>query len=160
MAWCSARRSSIGALGAALGLGLGILLGQAAVQMVTQTINDLYFVISVRGIQVPPSSLVKGGLAGLLASLLAAAPPAWEAASVPPRLALSRSGLEGKASVTVGRVAVLGILAALMGGLILVIPTRSLAISFTGTSLVVLGLAALDALGDRQVDETAGRPTR
>ncbi len=102
----------IGALGAALGLLLGILLGQGAVQMVTQTINDLYFVLSVRGVQVPVSSLVKGGLAGLLASLLAAAFPAWEAASVPPRLALSRTGLEGKASITVNRVAVIGILAA------------------------------------------------
>jgi putative ABC transport system permease protein len=133
----------IGALGAALGLGLGILLGQGAVQMVTRTINDLYFVLSVRGVQVPVSSLVKGGLAGLLASLLAAAVPAWEAASVPPRLALSRTGLEGKASLTVNRVAVFGILAALLGGLVLLIPTRSLAVSFTGTSLVVIGLAGL-----------------
>jgi putative ABC transport system permease protein len=133
----------IGALGAALGLGLGILLGQGAVKMVTQTINDLYFVISVRGVQVPVSSLVKGGLAGLLASLLAAAFPAWEAASVPPRLALSRTGLEGKATITVNRVAVLGILAALTGGLVLLIPTRNLTISFTGTSLVILGLAGL-----------------
>ncbi|MGE5378723.1 MAG: FtsX-like permease family protein [Bacteroidota bacterium] len=133
----------IGALGSALGLGLGILLGQGAVQMVTQTINDLYFVLSVRGVQVPVSSLVKGGVAGLLASLVAAALPAWEAASVPPRLALSRTGLEGKAQATVGRVAILGILAALTGGLILFIPTRSLAISFAGTCLVILGLAGL-----------------
>jgi putative ABC transport system permease protein len=133
----------IGALGAALGLGLGILLGQGAVKMVTQTINDLYFVLSVRGVQVPVSSLVKGGLAGLLASLLAAAFPAWEAASVPPRLALSRTGLEKKAAVTVDRVAMLGVLAALAGALILAIPTRSLGISFTGTSLVVIGLAGL-----------------
>ncbi len=133
----------IGALGAALGLVLGILLGQGAVQMVTQTINDLYFVLSVRGVQVPVSSLIKGGMAGLLASLLAAAFPAWEAASVPPRLALSRTGLEGKASITVNRVAVIGVLAAVIGGLVLLIPTRSLAISFTGTSLVLLGLAGL-----------------
>jgi putative ABC transport system permease protein len=133
----------IGALGAALGLGLGILLGQGAVQMVTRTINDLYFVLSVRGVQVPISSLLKGGLAGVLASLIAAAVPAWEAASVPPRLALSRTGLEGKAQITVGRVATVGILAAFVGGLILTVPTRSLVISFAGTSLVILGLAGL-----------------
>jgi putative ABC transport system permease protein len=74
----------VGALGSGLGLALGILLGQGAVQMVTQTINDLFFALSVRGVQIPVSSLLKGGLAGLLASLLAAAPPAWEAASVHP----------------------------------------------------------------------------
>ena len=133
----------IGALGSALGLGLGILLGQGAVRMVTQTINDIYFVLSVRSVQIPVSSLVKGALAGLLASLIAAAPPAWEAASVPPRLALSRTGLEGKAQLAVNRVAIAGVLVALLGFLLLVIPTRSLVVSFAGTSLVVIGLAGL-----------------
>jgi putative ABC transport system permease protein len=136
----------VGALGAGLGLGLGILLGQGAVQMVTQTINDLFFVVSVRGIQIPVSSLVKGGLAGFLASILAAAPPAWEAASVPPRLALSRAGLESKARVAVNWVAVLGLLVAITGAVILTIPTRDLVISFAGTSAIVLGLAALTPL--------------
>src|SRR6266540_3497461 len=120
----------VGALGAGLGLGLGVLLGQGAVQMVTQTINDLYFVINVRGIQISASSLIKGGLAGFFASVLAAAPPAWEAASVPPRLALSRAGLESKAGSAVSLVAGLGVLAALVGALVLAIPTRDLVISF------------------------------
>jgi putative ABC transport system permease protein len=133
----------VGTLGAGLGLALGVLLGQGAVQMVTQTINDLFFVVSVRGVQIPASSLLKGGLAGLLASLLAAAPPAWEAASVPPRLALSRAGLESKAGAAVDLAAVLGILAAVVGGLILTIPTRDLVVSFTGTFAVIIGLAAL-----------------
>jgi putative ABC transport system permease protein len=133
----------VGALGAGIGLGLGILLGQGAVQMVTQTINDLFFVVSVRGVQIPASSLLKGGLAGLFASLLAAAPPAWEAASIPPRLALSRAGLESKADVAVKLAAIFGLLAALAGGLILTIPTRDLVVSFTGTFAVIIGLAAL-----------------
>lgn len=133
----------VGALGAGLGLGLGILLGQGAVQMVTQTINDLFFVLSVRSVEIPASSLLKGALTGLLASLLAAAPPAWEAASVPPRLALSRAGLESKAEAAVHLAAVLGLLAALLGGLILAIPTRNLVISFSGTFAVIIGLAAL-----------------
>jgi putative ABC transport system permease protein len=132
----------VGALGAGLGLGLGVLLGQGAVQMVTQTINDLFFVVSVRGVQIPAASLLKGGLAGLLASLLAAAPPAWEAASVPPRLALSRAGLESKADGAVNLAALLGILAALLGIGILAIPTRDLVVSFTGTFAVIVGLAA------------------
>ena len=136
----------IGALGAGLGLGLGILLGQGAVQMVTQTINDLYFLVNVRGIQIPASSLLKGALAGLLASIFAAAPPAWEAASVPPRLALSRAGLESKAGFVVNLAAGLGIIMALVGALVLNIPTRDLVISFGGTSAVTIGLAALTPL--------------
>ena len=133
----------VGALGAGLGLGLGVLLGQGAVQMVTQTINDLFFVVSVRGIQVPASSLLKGGLAGFLASVFAAAPPAWEAASVPPRLALSRAGLESKAESAVNLVAKLGVFAALVGAVILSIPTRDLVISFSGTFAVIMGLAMI-----------------
>ena len=133
----------VGALGSALGLGLGILLGQGAVQMVTQTINDLFFVISVRGFQITITSLLKGVLAGLFASIFAAAPPAWEAASVPPRLALSRAGLESKTALVVNRVAAVGIFTALIGAVILAAPTRNLTISFTGTSAVVIGLAAL-----------------
>jgi len=133
----------VGALGAGLGVGLGILLGQGAVRMVTQTINDLYFVVAVRGIQIPTSSLLKGAVAGFFATIFAATPPAWEAASVPPRLALSRAGLESKTQLVVNRVAVLGVFAALMGAVILSIPTRNLLISFTGTFAVIIGLAAL-----------------
>jgi putative ABC transport system permease protein len=136
----------VGLLGSGLGLLLGILLGQGAVQMVTQTINDLYFVVSVRGVQIPASSLVKGALAGLFASVLAAAPPAWEAASVPPRLALSRAGLESKAEMAVGLVARLGIIFALIGIGILAIPTRNLIVSFSGTFAVMIGLAMLTPL--------------
>jgi putative ABC transport system permease protein len=148
----------VGALGAGLGLGLGILLGQGAVQMVTQTINDLFFVVTVRGIQVPASSLLKGGLAGILASVFAAAPPAWEAASVPPRLALSRAGLESRAESAVGLVAGLGIFAALVGAVILAIPTRNLVISFGGTFAVIIGLAALTPFVTVTLMRLLGKP--
>jgi putative ABC transport system permease protein len=148
----------VGTLGAILGLALGILLGQGAVKMVTQTINDLYFVLSIQGIQIPASSLVKGALAGFFASVLAAAPPAWEAASAPPRLALSRAGLESKAHSAVGIVAGVGILVALMGAAILAIPTRNLVISFSGTSAVVIGLAALTPFVTARFMHILGRP--
>jgi putative ABC transport system permease protein len=136
----------VGVLGTGLGLGLGVLLGQGAVQMVTQTINDLYFVVSVRGIQIPASSLLKGGLAGFFASVFAAAAPAWEAAAVPPRLALSRAGLESKAESAVSLAAGLGVVATLVGAVILAIPTRNLVISFSGTFAMIIGLAALTPL--------------
>jgi putative ABC transport system permease protein len=139
----------VGLLGAGLGIGLGILMGQGAVRMVTQTINDLFFVVTVRGVQVPITSLVKGGLLGVLASLLTAAPPAWEAASVPPRLALSRSGLESKARLAVKVAAAIGLGLIILGLLVLLVPTRSLAVSFGGTFAVVVGFAMLAPLATR-----------
>jgi putative ABC transport system permease protein len=137
---------AVGALGAVLGVGLGILMGQGAVRMVTQTINDLYFVVTVRGVQIPASSLVKGALLGVVATLLTAAPPALEAASVPPRAALSRAGLESKAQRAVAWAAIGGLLLLAAGGGLLLFPTRDLVVSFTGTFAVIVGFAMLAPL--------------
>lgn len=130
----------VGALGSALGLALGVLMGQVAVQAVTQTINDLYFVVTVRGVAVPTESLIKGALLGLAATVLTAAPPAWEAASVPPRLALSRSGLESKAQRAVGLAALASLGLMGLGLALLAVPTRSLTTAFAGTFAIVVGI--------------------
>ena len=153
-----AEAALVGALGSGIGLGLGLLLGQGAVQLVTRTINDLFFVVSVRGIQIPVSSLIKGGLAGFLSSILATIPPAWEAASVPPRLAMSRTGLESKAQSAVSLAAWLGLFFALLGAVILWLPTRNLVISFAGTFAVIIGLAALTPLVTVTLIRLLGEP--
>lgn len=132
-----------GVIGAALGTALGIALGQGAVRLVTQTINDLFYVVTVSGIQIPVASLVKGALLGILATLLTAAPPAWEAAAVPPRAALSRSGLESKAQRAIGAAAAVGAALCAMGVGLLLLPGRSLVISFAGTFAVIIGFAML-----------------
>jgi len=138
--------AAVGAIGSLLGLGLGILLGQGAVRLVTQTINDLYFVVTVRGVAIETSSLVKGAALGMLATLVSAALPAWEAATVPPRLALTRSGLEEKARRAVPLTAAAGALALALGGGLLAIPTRDLVISFAGIFCVTIGFALLTRL--------------
>ncbi len=148
----------VGALGAVLGLGLGILMGRGAVQAVTQTINDLYFVVTVQDIEIPASSLFKGALLGILATVLVAAPPAWEAASVPPRIALSRSGLEGKARRAVAWLAVGSLILAVLGLGLLAIPTPSLTISFAGTLAIVVAFAALTPLATTLLMRIATRP--
>ncbi len=141
----------VGALGALLGLGLGVLLGQGAVRAVTQTINDLYFVVTVRGIAIPVASLAKGAVLGILATVVSAALPAWEAASVPPRLALTRSGLEETARRLVPLTALAGAAGIAVGGGLLALPARSLAISsghglvisFAGIFFLTIGFALL-----------------
>jgi putative ABC transport system permease protein len=133
----------VGTLGSALGLALGVVLGRGAVRMVTQTINDLYFVVTVRGVEIAFSSLAKGGLLGLLATATAAALPAWEAASIPPRVALSRSGLESRAQRAAWGAALGGLLFIAAGAAGLLLPTRSLVVSLGGTSVIVVGFAML-----------------
>ncbi len=136
----------IGVISAGLGLALGVLMGQSAVQMVTRTINDLYFVLTVRGVEVPLISLLKGAALGVGATVAAAAPPAREAATVPPRAALSRSGLESKAERAATLAGVAGVALILAGVATLALPTKSLVVSFGGTFEVILGFALLTPL--------------
>ena len=135
----------VGVFGSALGIGLGILLGQVTVGMVSQTINDLYYTTTVRAAGIPLESLLKGGLLGVLATVGTAALPAWEAASVPPRAALLRSGLEGKARRWVVWAGVAGVATIGLALLIFAIPSSSLLVGFGGTLLVVLGAALVSA---------------
>lgn len=133
----------VGTLGSLLGVMLGIALGQGAVRLVTQTINDLFFVISVRGVQIPPDSLVKGFVLGTGTTLLSAVPPAWEAAAVTPRAALTRSSLESKAQKAVRVAGIFGLGFILTGGFILVLSEESLVGSFAATFGLILGFAML-----------------
>jgi len=124
-----------------LGAGLGILLGQGTVRMVSQTINDLYFTTTVQANSISILSLVKGMLLGVLAALVTASFPAWEAASVPPRYALIRSGLENKTRKNVAWAAFAGAGAIVTALLLFLIPSTSLYFGFGGTLLAVLGAA-------------------
>jgi len=133
----------IGLIGTGLGIFVGILMGQGAIRIVTQTVNDLFFVVTVRGVQIPTESLVKGALLGILATVLTAAPPAWEAASVQPRAALIRSGLERKAQKVVILAAAGGTVLLILGVIILALPTSDLIISFAGTLAVIIGFSGL-----------------
>ena len=69
--------AAVAALGTAAGLALGVLLGRGMVDLVTRTLNDLYFVVSVRELAVAPGSLARGALLGVAATRAAAAVPAW-----------------------------------------------------------------------------------
>ncbi len=86
----------LGLVGSLLGLGLGLLLGRGVVGLITQTINDFWFVVNVRGVSAPAGTLLRGLLVGVGASLLAALVPALEAARTAPQSTLRRSTLESR----------------------------------------------------------------
>jgi putative ABC transport system permease protein len=136
----------VGLVGSVLGILLGIIMGRQTVDMVTTTINDLYYTTTVQAVGIPPESLFKGLLLGLLASAAAAAIPAWEAASVPPQAALVRSTLERKSRGLVGWSAGIGVLMILTGTGIFVLPRTDLISGFGGTFAVIIGFALLAAL--------------
>ncbi|MBX3015006.1 MAG: ABC transporter permease [Caldilineaceae bacterium] len=135
----------LGLLGTVLGLGFGVLLGRGAVQLVTQTVNDLFFVVAVREIEIPMTTLLKGGSIGVAAALLAAAIPAFEATSVPPAGALKRSDIEDRTRRLLPWVS-LGAIALLAIGMGLLLPEWNLVIAFGGLFAVILGGALLTPL--------------
>src|SRR4030095_16627394 len=84
----------IGAVGTVAGLALGWALARGLLGLVTRTINDLYFVLSVRDVTLEPLALAQGVLLGVGATLAAALAPALEATGAPPRGVVSRGALE------------------------------------------------------------------
>lgn len=132
--------------GTAAGLGAGVLLARELVRLVTQTINDLYFVVTVRELAVPVAVLVKGGVLGVGATLTAALAPAFEATNAPPRAVLSRSALEVRLRRVLPRVTLAGAGMLALGGGLLAIPSgggKGLIVSFAGLFAVILGAALL-----------------
>lgn len=141
--------AAVATLGAVLGLPFGWALGQIAVRLVTQTINDFYFTLSVRQAALEPATAAKAVGIALGAALLAAVGPALEAARIPPAAAFQRSDLEERVGRGVGRAAKAGLASLAAGVLLLAAAQRSLALSLGGMFGVLVGLALLVPFSSR-----------
>ena len=84
----------LGIIGTIAGLILGTATAYYLVQLVTRTINDLYFVLTVTQLIVEPAILIKGSVIGLGITLLATIIPAIEAGRTQPVDVMRRSQLE------------------------------------------------------------------
>jgi putative ABC transport system permease protein len=132
----------LGVAGTAIGLGLGLLLGGGLLRLVTRTIEDLYFVMTVRELVVSPATLATAAALGLIGTLLAALPPAYEAATAHPRAALLRSELEMglRRRLPLLSLAGVGLSAA---GMVVLMLSSSVDASFVGLFGVIIGAALL-----------------
>ena len=146
-------------IGSLIGLGLGIVLSRGAVQLVTQTLNDIFFVVTVRQINVSLPTLFKGAISGVAAALTAAILPAFEASRVPPAGVLQRSNLEERTRAKLPWVCRAGALVLLLG-LILLLPDWHLSVTLAGVFAVIIGIALFTpvmTLGLMRVIEFANR---
>jgi putative ABC transport system permease protein len=137
----------VGIAGTAAGLALGVVLGQELTRLVTQTINDLYFVLEVRRVPLLPETLAKGAALGILATLAAALPPALEATSAPPRAVLARSFLEARSRKLMPLALGSGFLMLLLGGGVLLVESWGIPGSFAGLFALIVGYALLVPAG-------------
>ena len=142
----------LGVVGTGLGLLLGVVLATGLVQLLAQTINDLYFVVQVSELSITPWILVKGSLLGVGTTLLAALPPAREATTAPVSTVLRRSAQETNVQALAPRLAGAGLGVGALGVLLLVGTEQSIIVSYAAllcllvaaalvTPLAVMGLA-------------------
>lgn len=133
----------IGAMGSGLGLLLGYLLGQGAVQLVSRTINDFYFVVSVRETMLTSAMVVKGLAIGVGASIFAAFVPALEAASVPPVTVLRQSKFEEGFQELIPVLRTIGILFVALSTSLLFLFPETLAVNFAALFIMIVGIALI-----------------
>ena len=129
--------------GSLLGLGLGVLLGHSIVGLITQSINDFYFVVYVRDISLSRFTLVKGMAIGITSALLASAIPAIEAMRTSPNASLKRSSLEGKVQQLLPWLVLTWGLFTLGGVGLLRLENGGLVIAFAGLFSILLAAALL-----------------
>jgi putative ABC transport system permease protein len=126
-----------------LGVGLGIVLGRSIVGLITQTINDFYFVVSVQQVTLANSTIVKGLIIGVASALVASALPALEAMNTSPTLTLQRSTLESKVQQLLPKLVLAWLGLTIAGVLLLQWAAAGLVAAFAGLFAVLLGAALL-----------------
>jgi len=134
---------AIGIIGSIIGVVGGILLGRSIVGLVTRSINDLYYTLTVTNFTVSPETIAKGLLAGVLATLFAAVVPALEASRFRPINILRRSSFEGFFIKSIRLFGLIGIMVITLGCIITILPTKSLVLSLVSVFLILFGASLL-----------------
>jgi putative ABC transport system permease protein len=135
--------AALGAAGAGLGIVLGLAVGHGLVHLVSQTVNDLYYVVAVQQVALPAGTIFEALAAGLGTALVASLLPALEAAGSVPQLGLRRSVLEGRAALVAARLSWLSLAFALAACGLIAGSHRSVFAGFAALFMLLLGVAAL-----------------
>jgi len=129
----------LAAVGALLGVLTGIAVGAGLVQLVTRTINDVYFQLSVRSLHLDWLSLAKGVGLGMGVTLLAGLGPALEAARSQPRDVVRRTLVEQRGQRLLPWLAAGGVLVVALGVALIPLSGRSMTWGFVALFFVIVG---------------------
>ena len=131
----------IGFIGTVIGFILAYFISKFLIVFISQTINDLYYVVSVREIYISPMIIIKGASLGIIATILSAIKPAKEASMVHPRAAMMRSEQESSLLKKVPAMSIAGIVSIVVGALVLIIPSKNIWLSYFGILPIIIGFA-------------------
>lgn len=127
------------AVASIIGLAAGIFIAHKLLQLTTQTINDLYFVLHVQQIHLSPWVLLAGLLLGIGSSVVAATLAAKEAASENAIQARRRSAIEERTSKLLPWLLILGVAIFLIGIALAYLPSQSLVLGFAALMIIIMG---------------------
>ena len=99
----------VGILGSLLGLGLGAVLARFSVAAVSRTVDTLYVGSHADAVAYDPVLFAKAFALGVVAAIVAAAFPAFDAASTPPAITMRAQGFERRRPRLAPRAALGGI---------------------------------------------------
>ena len=130
-------------LASAAGFAFGVLLAQGLLDLVTRSLNDHYFVITVSEVHPGLSDLLKGLAMGMGTGLFGAAAPALEATWIAPRIAAQGSTLETRMRRLMPLAIGLGVCCLGSGAILLAWPTRDPQAGYAALIAFVLGCVLL-----------------
>ena len=133
----------MGIIGTITGFGAAYFISKYLLVIVSQTINDLYYVVSVREVYISPEIIIKGVALGVIATLLSAIKPSKEASKVHPRSAMIRSEQESTLLKKIPLMNISGIIAIILGAIVLIIPSKNIWLSYFGILPIIVGFALL-----------------
>ncbi|MBF0190369.1 MAG: FtsX-like permease family protein [Magnetococcales bacterium] len=133
----------LGIPGTLIGVALGLLLGEGLLHLVARTIDDLYFRLQVTDLAPEPFSLIKGGVLGIGATLLASWLPAREAANAAVIAAMSRSHLEERHREAAPRWARIGVGGMLLALVVALVPSNRLEPGLAAMGLLTVSAALI-----------------
>ncbi len=131
----------IGIIGTIFGFTLAYFISKFLIVFISQTINDLYYVVSVREIYISPMIIIKGASLGIIATILSAIKPAKEASRVHPRSAMIRSEQESSLLKKVPAMSIAGVVFIAIGAVVLYIPSKNIWLSYFGILPIIIGFA-------------------
>jgi len=133
----------LGLVATAAGLALGWALSRSLTDLVLATINDLYFTARVSPDGIAWFPFVKAGVLGVGATVIAALRPAVEAASEPPRAAMTEIARERSMQQRFRAGPAVAVVAFLGAAALIAWPGAGLVPAFAGLFLVLAGYALL-----------------
>ncbi len=133
----------LGCSGTMAGLLLGTFLAYGMLDLIGETINNVYLALPAQQLQLSLMTFIKGLCLGTAASVMSAVLPAIEAIRIEPFHAMARSELESNTRRQALKSALSGLVALVAGGVTTFLSGKSLAYGFAGLMFLVLGCALL-----------------